>query len=154
MSNKRDQISNSSNCGESEIVGMEIRFELLDIGYWILVIGYWKLREVRIYFLCKKICNTGSGEGGGVGKVNGELMVDLSYEEDSSAEVDMNIVMTGSGNFVEIQGTAEFSSFTREELDEILLLAKRGTKGLIKLEKEALGDLYDPKPLTGHKEQK
>lgn len=89
-----------------------------------------------------------------VGKVNGEIMVDLSYEEDSSAEVDMNIVMTGSGNFVEIQGTAEFSSFTREELDEILLLAKRGTKGLIKLEKEALGSLYDPKPLAGHQEPK
>lgn len=87
-----------------------------------------------------------------VGKIGGEVMLDLAYEEDASAEVDMNIVMTGSGNFVEIQGTAELSSFTKEELDEFLLLAQKGTKSLIKMEKEVLGGLYDPRPLTGHKE--
>lgn len=89
-----------------------------------------------------------------VGKIGSEMMIDLAYEEDSSAEVDMNIVMTGSGNFVEIQGTAELSSFTTEELDEFLLLARKGTKSLIKMQKEALGGLYDPRPIARHQESK
>lgn len=89
-----------------------------------------------------------------VGKVGGEVMIDLTYEEDSSAEVDMNIVMTGAGNFVEIQGTGESSSFTKEELDEFLLLALKGTKSLIKMEREILGGIYDPRSPTSNKESK
>jgi ribonuclease PH len=71
-----------------------------------------------------------------VGVVGGEPALDLCYEEDSSAEVDMNIVMTGSGNLVEIQGTAEGSPFSRETLDELILLAREGINRLIGFEKE------------------
>lgn len=73
-----------------------------------------------------------------VGKVNGEACLDLAYEEDSHAEVDMNVVMTGSGKFVEIQGTAEKTAFDREELDWFLLLAEKGIKELMKFQEQAL----------------
>jgi ribonuclease PH len=73
-----------------------------------------------------------------VGVVGGEPALDLCYEEDSSAEVDMNIVMTGSGNLVEIQGTAEGSPFSRETLDELILLARGGIDKLIGIEKEVM----------------
>ncbi|CAA7599488.1 Ribosomal protein S5 domain 2-type fold [Acididesulfobacillus acetoxydans] len=74
-----------------------------------------------------------------VGKVRGEAVLDLAYEEDSQAEVDMNVVMTGTGKFVEIQGTAEDAPFDREELEWFLLLAEKGIKELIEMEKAALG---------------
>jgi ribonuclease PH len=65
-----------------------------------------------------------------VGIVDGVPMLDLPYEEDSRAEVDMNVVMTGAGRFVEVQGTAEGVAFTRGELDELLALAERGISEL------------------------
>ena len=61
-----------------------------------------------------------------VGVVNGEKMVDLCYEEDSKAKVDMNIIMTDAGEFVEIQGTGEESPFSREELNQLLALGEKG----------------------------
>jgi ribonuclease PH len=61
-----------------------------------------------------------------VGIVDGEALVDLEYTEDSSAEADMNVVMTGDGRLVEVQATAEGAPFTREELDELLDLASGG----------------------------
>ncbi|HDY71526.1 MAG TPA: ribonuclease PH, partial [Nitrospirae bacterium] len=61
-----------------------------------------------------------------VGVVDREPMLDLCYEEDFKAEVDMNIVMTGNGKFVEVQGTAEGDPFTRETLDELISLARKG----------------------------
>jgi len=70
-----------------------------------------------------------------VGIVNGETLLDLCYEEDSNADVDMNVVMTGAGKFVEIQGTAEESTFTREELNEFLILAEKGINDLIIVQK-------------------
>jgi len=74
-----------------------------------------------------------------VGKVNGELLLDLCYEEDSMAQVDMNIVMTGSGRIVEVQGTAEESPFDRAELDDMLDLAGQGISKLVDLQKQVLG---------------
>lgn len=68
-------------------------------------------------------------------------LLDLCYQEDSQALVDMNIVMTGEGRFVEVQGTGEEGSFTRDELNSLLDLAEKGNKELIDLQKEALGDL-------------
>ncbi len=65
-----------------------------------------------------------------VGIVGGVPMLDLPYEEDSSAETDMNVVMTGSGEFVEVQGTAERTAFSRSELDELLDLAAMGIKSI------------------------
>ncbi len=74
-----------------------------------------------------------------VGIVDGEKMLDLDYIEDSSAEVDMNVVMTGSGDLVEIQGTAEGKAFSRQDLDELLALAQKGIDELIVLQKNIIG---------------
>lgn len=71
-----------------------------------------------------------------VGKVGGEALVDLCYEEDSMAEVDMNLVMTGQGRLVEVQGTAERGSFGKNELDEFLALGWEGIQRLVKLQKD------------------
>ncbi|CAJ1003462.1 ribonuclease PH [Brevibacillus aydinogluensis] len=79
-----------------------------------------------------------------VGIIDGEPMLDLNYKEDSTATVDMNIVMTGQGKFVELQGTGEEAPFTGEQLHELLDLAKKGIDGLIAAQKEALADV----PLT------
>ncbi len=73
-----------------------------------------------------------------VGLVNGTHLLDLCYEEDFAADVDMNVVMTESGKFVEIQGTAESDPFSEEDLDQMLKLAKKGVKELIKMQKEVL----------------
>lgn len=74
-----------------------------------------------------------------VGMVNGELLLDLCYEEDSQAEVDMNIVMTEEGRLIEIQGTAEKKSFSREEMEALLDLAEEGIRQLITMQKEPGG---------------
>jgi ribonuclease PH len=74
-----------------------------------------------------------------VGIIGGEPMIDLAYEEDSRAEVDMNVVMTGAGRFVEVQATAEQKSFDDSQLGVLLALARRGVGGLIQIQREALG---------------
>ena len=76
-----------------------------------------------------------------VGIVNGELLLDLTYEEDSKAEVDMNIVMTGEGAFIEIQGTAERKTFNKEQTDQLLILAKKGIAELIDIQRNLLKDI-------------
>jgi ribonuclease PH len=73
-----------------------------------------------------------------VGKVEGEVLLDLNYEEDSKAEVDMNVVMTGSGKFVEIQGTAEGDAFTKKEMDGLIKVAQNGIKILTKIQRKSL----------------
>jgi ribonuclease PH len=75
-----------------------------------------------------------------VGIVDGVCMVDLDYSEDSRAEVDMNVVMTGSGRFVEVQGTAEGMPFTRGELDELLAGAAEGIEVLLGLQEQVLAE--------------
>lgn len=74
-----------------------------------------------------------------VGLVRNEPYLDLCYEEDALASVDMNVVMTESGKMVEIQGTAEKHPFSKKELDELLSLAKNGIEELILFQKETLG---------------
>lgn len=73
-----------------------------------------------------------------VGIVAGVPLLDLCYEEDSTAEVDFNVVMTGADEFVEVQGTAEHKPFTRNAMDELLELAKGGIQALFELQREAL----------------
>lgn len=73
-----------------------------------------------------------------VGRIGGDYFLDMNYEEDVSAEVDMNFVITGSRNFVEVQGTAEESSFTREEMDEMTLLALKGVRELARIQRRTL----------------
>ncbi|HOB22768.1 MAG: ribonuclease PH [Firmicutes bacterium] len=76
-----------------------------------------------------------------VGIVAGKCLLDLCYEEDSQAEVDMNVVMTGSGRFVELQGTAEGSPFCRGKLDELLALAEKGIGELIAVQNKVLASV-------------
>ncbi len=76
-----------------------------------------------------------------VGIVDGVPMLDLPYVEDSRAEVDMNVVMTGEGRFVEVQGTAEGMAFTRGELDSLLALAEAGIKELSEMQAAVLAEL-------------
>ena len=78
-----------------------------------------------------------------VGKVKDEILLDLCYEEDSSAQVDMNFVMTGSGKFVELQGTAEEYPFTKDELNALMGLAEKGIGELISYQKEILSEWVD-----------
>jgi ribonuclease PH len=74
-----------------------------------------------------------------VGRVGRRLLLDLDYQEDSAAEVDLNVAMTGSGQLIEIQGTGESATFSRDELDRMLALAARGVRQLIKLQRQSLG---------------
>ena len=74
-----------------------------------------------------------------VGVVNSEIFLDLNYAEDSSAEVDLNLVMTERGNLVEIQGTAERAPFSKEDLNAMITIAEKGIKELITLQKQVLG---------------
>jgi ribonuclease PH len=73
-----------------------------------------------------------------VGIVNGAPLLDLNYGEDSTADVDMNVVMTGAGEFVEVQGTAEHTPFDRRGLDSLLALAESGIRRLVELQRRAL----------------
>jgi ribonuclease PH len=72
-----------------------------------------------------------------VGIVQGQAVLDLNYVEDSSAEVDMNVVMTGAGEFVEVQGTAEQVPFGRARLDSLLAIAEGGIRRLVALQRRA-----------------
>lgn len=74
-----------------------------------------------------------------VGIVNGSPVLDLDYVEDFAATVDMNVVMTGSGKFIEIQGTGEEATFSEDELGKLLKLAKSGIKDLTEMQQKALG---------------
>ena len=74
-----------------------------------------------------------------VGVVQGVPLLDLEYTEDAGCDTDMNVVMTGSGGFVEVQGTAEGAPFSRAEMDQLLALADQGIRELVRLQKQALG---------------
>jgi ribonuclease PH len=78
-----------------------------------------------------------------VGLIDGTPLLDLEYTEDSTCDTDMNVVMTGAGGFVEIQGTAEGAAFTRAEMDQLMQLASDGIAELVQLQKAALAQ-----PLT------
>jgi ribonuclease PH len=81
-----------------------------------------------------------------VGVVDGVAVLDLPYVEDSRAEVDMNVVMTGSGNFVEVQGTAEGATFSRSELNAMLDLAESGIARITDLQRDVLAVAPEPRP--------
>ena len=80
-----------------------------------------------------------------VGIVDGTPVLDLPYVEDSAAEVDMNVVMTEGGRFLEVQGTAEGMSFSRDELDQLLGLAEGGIRELFALQRELIADAPSPR---------
>ena len=79
-----------------------------------------------------------------VGMVGGVAVLDLDYEEDADCDTDMNVVMTGAGGFVELQGTAEGVTFSRSEMDTLVTLAEGGIRELIAEQKRSLGDRFAP----------
>ena len=99
------------------------------------------LRFLKDRGIIKKVPLTDFVAAVSVGVVNGEVVLDLNYDEDSTAEVDMNIVMTGNGTFVEVQGTAEAAPFTKDEMARMTSLAEEGIRGLAARQKEVLGDI-------------
>jgi ribonuclease PH len=107
------------------------------------ITGAW----VAFALACRGLCAQGLVDGDpvaagvaaiSVGVVDGECRLDLPYEEDSRADVDMNVVMTSSGDFVELQGTAEGATFGRDDLDELTALAWKGVQELLVLQREAV----------------
>jgi ribonuclease PH len=76
-----------------------------------------------------------------IGMVDGKILLDLCYEEDSRAEVDMNYVMTGSGKFIEVQGTAESAPFSKRQMERMAEIAQQGIKELVKAQKKVIASL-------------
>jgi ribonuclease PH len=105
-------------------------------GYVALVLALDSLRQMR---LIDRLPLTGSVAGRvSVGIVGGKAVLDMSYDEDHRAEVDFNVVMTATGRFVEVQGTAEGKPFTQAQLDRLLALARSGIERLASLQRDTL----------------
>jgi len=104
--------------------------------------GYIALADAVGWLIGRKRCKgdplTASVAAVSVGIIDGEPRLDLCYEEDVAAETDMNVVCTGDGQFVEVQGTAEREPFDRKLLDQLLDLAVAGCAGLTGLQRDAL----------------
>ena len=103
---------------------------------------------VAMYIACQKLVDNGVIEKNpithfvsaiSVGIIDGEPCLDLCYNEDSNAGVDMNVIMTDDGNFVEVQGTGEGCTFSRDQLNSLLNLAEKGNRELVEIQKEVLG---------------
>ncbi len=105
-------------------------------GFIALVLA---LRKIRKAGLISVIPLKDSVAAVSVGIKDGRAVLDLNYAEDSKAEVDMNIVMLGSGDFVEVQGTAEGKAFTKKQMDAMLALAQKGIRELSAVQKRVLG---------------
>ncbi|MFC1800197.1 ribonuclease PH [Candidatus Eisenbacteria bacterium] len=99
---------------------------------------YEALRTLKDRNVIKKIPLLDAVAATSVGIVGGVPMLDLCYSEDSAAQVDFNVVMTGRGRFVEVQGTAEGVPFTKADMDRMLALARKGVGELLEVQKRAL----------------
>jgi ribonuclease PH len=110
-------------------------------GYVALAIALGKL--IRGGLLPAEVLKTGVAAVS-VGVVGGQPVLDLCYEEDSTAEVDVNVVMNATGEFIEVQGTAEGASFSRAMLDQLLDLAREGIDELLAMQKEVLDRITQP----------
>jgi ribonuclease PH len=106
-------------------------------GFVALVLALQRLRELA---LLKNLPIIDYVAATSVGIVDGAALLDLAYEEDSRAEVDMNLVKTGDGRFIEVQGTAEGQPFDRRALDALMELADAGIKQLIAMQRSIVGD--------------
>jgi ribonuclease PH len=107
-------------------------------GFVALVLALGKLRSQGVL---SRMPVSGYVAATSVGVVGGTPMLDLAYEEDSKADVDMNVVQTGDGRFIEVQGTAEAEPFSKRELDELLDLAASGIRELVALQREVVGPI-------------
>ena len=106
-------------------------------GFVAMALAMKKMKDLA---LIKDIPITDYVAATSVGIVDGRALLDLAYEEDSKAEVDMNFVKTGDGRFIELQGTAEGQPFDRRALDALMELADGGIKQLIEMQKAIVGD--------------
>ena len=107
-------------------------------GAWVaLSLAFRHLLKMNVI---KTIPLTGQVAAVSCGIVGGVSVLDLDYDEDSSADADSNFVLTGAGGIVEIQGTAEKAPFTEAQFLELMLLARKGTEALCALQRQALGD--------------
>lgn len=106
-------------------------------GFIALALAVKKLMKDRVLNVNPIVSNVAAIS---VGIVRGTPMLDLMYTEDSAAEVDMNVVMNGKGEFVEVQGTGEEATYTRKELNELIDLAEVGIKEIIRLQNEVIGE--------------
>ena len=104
-------------------------------GYVALVLALKQLQQQGVFRALPLLDGVAAVS---VGIVQGEQLLDLDYSEDSMASVDMNVVMTGRGRIVEVQGTAEGNPFSREEMNRLLDLAQRGIAQLLEAQKQAL----------------
>jgi len=107
-------------------------------GFVALVLAFERLREQGAI---TRIPITDYVAATSVGVIDGTPMLDLAYDEDSKAEVDMNVVKTSDGRFIEVQGTAETKPFDRAALDQLLALADEGLKQLIDKQREVVGKI-------------
>jgi len=107
-------------------------------AYCALVIA---LRKLVRFGVLKKVPLKDSVAATSVGMVQGEMLLDLNYDEDSKADVDMNVVMTGAGGFVELQATGEKTPFNHEQMNCMVTMAVAGIQDLLKIQKEALARL-------------
>ncbi len=105
-------------------------------GFIALVLA---LKKIQKEGLIKKVPVTDYVAAISVGIYKDDLLLDLDYEEDSNAEMDMNVVMVSGGKFIEVQGTAEGKAFSKNEMDQLLDLAKDGVKELIAIQKKNVG---------------
>jgi ribonuclease PH len=106
-------------------------------GFVAMALAMKKMKDLA---LIKDIPITDYVAATSVGIVDGTALLDLAYEEDSKAEVDMNFVKTGDGRFIELQGTAEGQPFDRRALDALMELADNGIKDLINMQRAVVGD--------------
>ena len=106
-------------------------------GFIALALG---LKNIKKQGLIEAVPLTDYVAAVSAGIFDGHLILDLDYSEDSNAGMDMNIVMLGKGDFVEIQGTAEKEAFSKNEMDKLLDLAKKGITELIAMQKKQVGD--------------
>ena len=107
-------------------------------GFVALVLALKKLKEAGVI---KTLPVQDHVAATSVGVVSGTPMLDLAYDEDSHADVDMNVVKTGDGRFIEVQGTAEGPPFERPALDALLELADAGIRRLVEMQREILGQV-------------
>ncbi|MCX7856726.1 MAG: ribonuclease PH [Deltaproteobacteria bacterium] len=108
-------------------------------SYVALVDALWNMKKRG---LIEKIPLNDSVAAISVGIIGGEILLDLTYEEDSKAEVDMNFVMTGKGYIVEVQGTAERVPFSKDQLDLMFKCAHRGIQEITRIQKTVLGPMF------------
>jgi ribonuclease PH len=104
-------------------------------GYIALVMAVKKILKQKLITVSPLV---GQIAAISVGMKDGRAILDLNYAEDSTAEVDMNIVMVGTGKFVEVQGTAEGKAFAKKDMDAMVKLAEKGIKELFKIQNSAL----------------